>query len=555
MAADLYWDGSGTSWNSPGSWSTDAGAAVPDPPAVPGSGDLVHFSTTTVGTAQTVNLDENQSVSGLRFDGRGNTLLQGGGTNRVLAIGAEGIIATGVATNSSSATQSSVIGSTTAGQQVAISLMAGQRWESSISGTVAGADGITVRNGVSLGVSGEHTLQLGGTSGSSVTNAISGVISDGSGTLHLELNGGNSNRWTFSGNNTYSGTTTISSGALTISNANALGATGASSGTIVADGAGLFFRSTVAGTMAAESLTLNGQGPDSKGALRNVGGTNTWHGEITFGSAGNVAIGSDAGSLTLSSTADISSTFTNTLRFVTTSSTATGTVVVNGNISGDISVDKTYAATSFVTFGGDAKDYTGTTTVTTGYLTVNTALTATSAVTVENTGILRGDGGSINTSAVTTIRSGGRFAAGATNGSIGTFSMGALDLQAGSIFAVDFNTDTMTSDVVTITGDLSIDATNAAVLSLGNLGTATITSGEFLFLEYTGVWNGGLFVVDGNVIGDNAETFEVDGGVYQLAYNHSVDGRTGVALIAVPEPAGVSVVLLAGLMGMARRRR
>src|SRR5690349_20580211 len=66
-AATIYWDGSGTGWNSTGSWSTNSSATTPDPAAVPGIGDDVVFNITTVNTAQTVSLNANQAANSLLF--------------------------------------------------------------------------------------------------------------------------------------------------------------------------------------------------------------------------------------------------------------------------------------------------------------------------------------------------------------------------------------------------------------------------------------------------------------------------------------------------------
>jgi autotransporter-associated beta strand protein len=101
---------------------------------------------------------------------------------------------------------------------------------------------------------------------------------------------------TLSGPNTYTGTTTVQSGAaLKVYNATALGDSG--TGTTVNSGGAV----QIAGTYTiAEPLTLNGLGTNSiNGALRNTGQNNTWSGPLTLGSSG-VRINSDSGTLTLS---------------------------------------------------------------------------------------------------------------------------------------------------------------------------------------------------------------------------------------------------------------
>lgn len=102
--------------------------------------------------------------------------------------------------------------------------------------------------------------------------------------------------------NTYTGTTTINPNATAeAQHANALG--GTATGTTVSAGGALKLFSATGISYAAESLTLNGTGvSNANGALRNVGGNNTWTGAITL--AGNTRINADNsggnGSLTIS---------------------------------------------------------------------------------------------------------------------------------------------------------------------------------------------------------------------------------------------------------------
>lgn len=68
MAADVYWAGpTGGSWNDVANWSTVSNANTPNPALVPGTGDLVYFSTSTQPGGRTVNLTTNQSVKGVTW--------------------------------------------------------------------------------------------------------------------------------------------------------------------------------------------------------------------------------------------------------------------------------------------------------------------------------------------------------------------------------------------------------------------------------------------------------------------------------------------------------
>jgi autotransporter-associated beta strand protein len=98
----------------------------------------------------------------------------------------------------------------------------------------------------------------------SANSTFSGVIRNGSGSVALTKNG--TGTLTLAGNNTYTGATTISVGAINIQHANALGTTAA--GTTVASGAALQLQGGI--SVWAEALTLSGNGVSSDGALRNI---------------------------------------------------------------------------------------------------------------------------------------------------------------------------------------------------------------------------------------------------------------------------------------------
>ncbi|NBW97284.1 MAG: hypothetical protein EBR28_11275 [Planctomycetia bacterium] len=145
-------------------------------------------------------------------------------------------------------------------------------------------------------------LTLGGTNANG--NEIQSVItnnkstgggtgfSDTAGTIGITKTG--AGRWILSGNNTYTGSNTVSAGLLIAGHANALGSTFA--GTTVSSGAALGLQGNI--TTAAEALSITGTGAAGGGALRNVSGVNTYAGAVTL--AGDARIGADAGSLTVS---------------------------------------------------------------------------------------------------------------------------------------------------------------------------------------------------------------------------------------------------------------
>jgi autotransporter-associated beta strand protein len=128
------------------------------------------------------------------------------------------------------------------------------------------------------------TLTLDGSAAGSGPDALSGVIS---GLGAVVKNGAST--WQVTGNNSYTGPTTLNAGNLFIDNANSLGASDSASGTMVLAGASL----QVAGALTlAEPLIINGAGnATSTGAIAvlDMNGTDTFNGTITLGSDSTLA--------------------------------------------------------------------------------------------------------------------------------------------------------------------------------------------------------------------------------------------------------------------------
>lgn len=346
-AATIYWDGTGTGWNTISSWSTAVGATTPDPVAVPGASDIATFSINTVNTAQTVNLNANQSALGLVFLGTNAspTTLLGGGTDRTLSLGTSGITVNAGAGRVT-------IGSTTAGQGVLLSLQGSQSFINNSSSPLAA---LSILNAVSLGVAGAQTLTLDGTS--TAANTISGVISNGSGTLSVIKNGVGT--WALAGANTFTGGVTLNAGTLNINHATALGAT---AGTFVINGGSIDNTSGAAITVSNNNpVTINanftfiggrgithdlnlGTGAISLGTAAGTSrtitsneGTLTLAGIIGNGTTANSLIKSGAGALTLSAVNAFTGGVTlnaGTLNINNAQAlgTVAGTFVINGGI-------------------------------------------------------------------------------------------------------------------------------------------------------------------------------------------------------------------------------
>lgn len=252
-----------------------------------------------------------------------------------------------------------------------------------------------------------------------------------------------------SGDNSYTGLTTISAGMINIRHANALGSTGTGAGTTVSSGATLQIQGGI--TTAAEATTISGTGFAGSGgsnyqtgALVNVSGTNAYAGLITLGSAATIS--SDSGTLNL--------THTGTLSGAALALTLAG--------AGDGSIASVIGNTT----GGIVKNGTGTWTL--------TGLNTATGVVSINAGKLRlgnGSTGGFTTAVGLTYTGSGTFEyAGAS-----TQAMGALTLSAGagtlSLVAPPTGSNTLTFTSLaasTVGAALNVVAdANAAVMISG----------------------------------------------------------------------------------------
>ena len=170
---------------------------------------------------------------------------------------------------------------------------------------------ITLGGGTLRLDSGEQTLNGAMT----LTSATTSVISVGTGAGPMNVVGaiGGSGALTkeggaqlnLSGDNTYTGATTVSAGSLEAQSANALGTT--ANGTTVSADAALRLWNATGVTFAGEGLSLVGTGVGSTGALLNAGGANIWQGNITLAGGARIGAVTDS-SLTLSGNVDLAST-------------------------------------------------------------------------------------------------------------------------------------------------------------------------------------------------------------------------------------------------------
>jgi autotransporter-associated beta strand protein len=213
------------------------------------------------------------------------------------------------------------------------------------------------------------TLRFGGAGTSDFASAISGagsvVINNGAAVLNLTGN-----------NSGLTGAITVSSGILEARNANSLGTTAA--GTMVTSGGTLKIFSSGAGFSLADAINIAGVGVGSGiGAINNTGGDNSLSGTVTL--AANTRINADttgsSGSLTIGGNISGGANVLYLGAQGTSGANTGGNITVSGAISGagatDTSITSVFKdGAGTLTLSG-ANNYTGDTRIAAGNLTVS----------------------------------------------------------------------------------------------------------------------------------------------------------------------------------------
>ncbi len=448
----------------------------------------------------------------------GNTLISGGGVLRAGATDAFGT--TGTVTLQDNDSSLELSNGVTIGNAVTVS----DTGNNKVIRLQGGATAATLSGNVTIAETTAGNFDVSAPAGGTLT--LSGIISGSVAGGVAKVDAGTV---VLTAANTYTGATTVSAGALRISNGSALGTT--ASGTTVASGAVLELAGAI--TTAAESLVLNGDGISSGGALRNVTGNNTYAGNITLASAARIR--SDADTLTLDvatgnaiAGTDVAVTFAGAGNVVVADAIATGTGGLTKEGAGTLTLS-------------GANTFTGATSVNEGTLIVNGSLAATTNdLTVADNAILSGTG-TIRTDAV--INGDLRIGTSAANGSVGTLTFtdaGApapgVGFGATGTWLVDLIEGTNSSDSLVVEGDLSIDP--AAGLSFNVIaGTPFSTSSTYTLATYGGNLSGAFAGWANNGV------YTIGGGDYIFSYG--TGSNSAITLTAVPEPGTL------GLLGLA----
>jgi filamentous hemagglutinin family protein len=450
------------------------------------------------------------------------------------------------------------------------STMSGQLSGSAASLTKSGNGSLAITNdqiftGATTINAGTVTLGNGGASGSLSGNIVNnGTLAFARSDSALNLAGsisgtggvntGTTGTVTLSGNNSYSGTTTVQAGStLVLAHSNALGNT--TGATTVSNGATLALQGDIT---VNESVTLNGTGAAANGgALRNLSGNNSITGPITLVGAGR--INSDAGELTIDVTSG-------------NAIAASGMNLTLGGAGGITIADPISTGTGSLTKDGTGRailsgnnTYSGTTNVQNGTLVLahNNALgTSAGGVTVTGGASLAVQGG-ITVNEAITLNGGGVANGGALrnlsgnnsiSGQISLASDTRINSDAGelTIDVASGNAITASNRSLTLGGAASIKIADPISIGTGTLtkdgsGTTTLQSNN-TFTGTTTISDGVLQLGVGGSTGSVASSSIINNAKLVINRNTITTLANNISGTGALEQAGAGSLSLTGAL-------
>lgn len=387
---------------------------------------------------------------------------------------------------------------------------------------------------------GTKSLTLGGSYAGG--NAIQSAISDGSGTLALTK--ADAGTWALSGNNTYSGGTTLTTGTLALNSTSAIG-----TGTLTINGGTLDNTSGSSVTLSTgNAVTLNSSFAFGGSSSLNLGG-----GAVTLGNINSTVTLNGSGTLTLGELQWNSINGSRVLTVNQASGTG-GTLVLGGfqlNTNADIAArNRTITGSGNVTISGAVSNgnafangliYSGS-----GTLTLTAAATYTGTTTVNGGTLALSGGGSIATASGLAINAGTFDVGGTAAGVVGALTLGAatttvagqtmnlVSSQAGGSFTLNGNVTYNVGSTGFENGQATISSN--LILAADRTFTVNDSPNASVDLQISGVISGSFALIKANggtllLSGTNTYT-----GQTQL--NNGVTAVTALGNIGAASPLG-----------------
>lgn len=322
--------------------------------------------------------------------------------------------------------------------------------------------------------------------GNTTAGTISGNIGESGGARALSKGG--SGTITFSGTNSYTGVTTVAAGNLVAGSSGALGTTDA--GTVVNNAASLRLANNV--TITGESVTINGNGGNARGALQaDAAASATWAGPVLISATADSRIGAQAnGTLTVSGAI---------------SSSGGADLIVSADVTG-----------GKVVLTGTSNTYTGQTQIIRGLLQLGATNTLPTGTT-------------LNIHSATGVADAASVDLNGFNQQVGGL------LRGNNSGAASLTNSSLTASTLTIsnTASFTYDSPITGNLSLVKSGTGTQTlTGTSSYTGATSVNGGVLNVNSSSAIGDGSatNTLVLNGGTLQAGGAITSPSTRGVTL-------------------------